>query len=144
MNDEGKHADASQARVILYLEDDDPTAHLFERVVRELSSAALVYRVLDCSSGIAFLRQDMPFVGVARPHVVVLDLHLGGDSGFTFLRAIRSDPAFAQLPVIIFTSSEAAADRIEARRSLADAYLVKSADLSAFTAAAELALRLAA
>jgi len=144
MNDEDQHAAASQARVILYLEDDDPTAYLFERTVRELSSAAQLYRVLDCASGMAFLRQESPFVGVARPHVVVLDLHLGAESGFTFLRAVRSDPAFAQLPVIIFTSSEAASDRIEARRNLADGYLVKSADLSAFTSAAKLALRLAA
>ena len=144
MNEEGKHVAASQARVILYLEDDDPTAYLFERVVRELSSAVLLYRVIDCASGLAFLRQEMPFAGVARPHVAVLDLHLGSDSGFTFLRAVRSDPAFAQLPIIIFTSSDAASDRIEARRNLADGYLLKSADLSAFTSAAELALSLAA
>lgn len=144
MNDEGERAAASQPRVILYLEDDDPTAYLFERTVRELSSAALLYRVIDCAFGMAFLRQETPFVGVARPHVVVLDLHLGADSGFTFLRAVRSDPAFARLPVIIFTSSDTACDRIEARRNLADGYLVKSVDLSAFTSAAELALRLAA
>jgi CheY-like chemotaxis protein len=144
MRDEGSHAAASQARVILYLEDDDPTAYLFEKVVRELNSTVLLYRVLDCASAIAFLKQEAPFVGVARPHVLVLDLHVPGGSGFDVLKAVRGNPTFSRLPVIIFTSSNAASDRNEARQNHADGYLLKSADLSAFTSAAQMALRLAA
>ncbi|HEY4087988.1 MAG TPA: response regulator [Bryobacteraceae bacterium] len=144
MQDEVSHAAKSQARVILYLEDDDPTAYLFEREIRELNSTVLLHRVLDCASAIAFLKQEAMFVGVARPHVVVLDLNVRGGSGLTVLRAVRSDPAFSRLPVIIFTSSDAAADRNEARRNHADGYLLKSADLSAFTSAAQMALHLAA
>lgn len=144
MKSEDNHGSGPRSRVILYLEDDDAAAYLFEREAREINPSVLVHRVLDCASAIAFLRQEQPFTGVARPDVIVLDLNLGGDSGFTVLRAIRGDPAFAQLPVIIFTSSEAACDRVEAQRSRADAYLVKSVELSAFTSAAALALRLAA
>lgn len=131
------------ARVILYLEDDDATAYLFERVVLERNSAVHVYRVIDCRSAMAFLSQTFPFLGVPRPHVVVLDLNVPGDSGFSVLRAIRKDPAFAPLPVMIFTSSDATCDQDEARENRADGYLLKSGELSAFISAAELALRLA-
>ena len=137
-------ADSASGRVILYLEDDDPTAFLFEQVVRELRSTVRLYRVLDCPSAMAFLRQERPFDGVPQPNVVVLDINVPGDSGFSVLRAVRSNPRFVRLPVIIFSSSNAASDRIEARELGADGYLLKSTDLSAFTAAAEMALRLAA
>jgi two-component system response regulator len=144
MNNEGQQRGEFKARVILYLEDDDPTAYLFDRAVRELNPAALVYRVLDCASAIAFLNQEGPYIGVPRPHVIVLDLQVPGGSGFNVLQAVRKDPAFARLPVIIFTSSQIASDRIEARKNSADAYLIKSSDPSAFSSAAEMALRLAA
>jgi len=130
--------------VILYLEDDDPAAYLFDLAVRELDSSAHTYRVLDSASAMAFLHQELPFVGVPRPDVVVLDIHVPGDSGLSVLRAIKNDPTFAKLPVIMFTSSNASSDQIEARENRADGYLVKSPELSAFTSAAELALRLAA
>ena len=144
MNNEGKHVGEFKERVILYLEDDDPTAYLFDRAVRELNPATLIYRVLDCASAMAFLRQETPFIEVPRPHVIVLDLHVPGGSGFTVLRAVRKDLTLARLPVIIFTSSQIASDQIEARQNSADAYLIKSSHLSAFTSAAEMALRLAA
>jgi two-component system, chemotaxis family, response regulator Rcp1 len=134
----------SAGRVILYLEDDDPTAYLFDRVVRDLRSTVRLYRVVDCVSAIAFLRRETPFDGAPQPHVIVLDINVPGDSGLRVLRAVRSDPSFAHLPVVIFSSSNAMSDRIAARELGADGYLLKSADLSAFTAAAELALRLAA
>jgi CheY-like chemotaxis protein len=144
MNNEGKFATVPGERVILYLEDDDATAYLFDRIVRDLSSTAHLYRVIDCASAIAFLRQEEPFIGAPLPHVLVLDAHVGKDSGFTVLRAVRSEPLFARLPVIIFTSSNDDSDRIEASQGHADGYLLKSGELSAFTSAAELALCLAA
>ena len=144
MFSEDRSGNQVRQRLILHVEDDDSAAYLFERAVQALNSKVLVYRVLDPAAAIAFLRQGSPFEGVARPDVIVLDLNLCGDSGFTLLRTLRADTAFARLPVIIFTSSEAACDRVEAQRSRADAYMVKSAELSAFTSAAALALRLAA
>jgi len=135
---------ASNSRVILYLEDDDPTAYMFDRVLRDLNSAVLIYHVADCASARAFLSRTPPFVDVPRPHVVVLDINVSGDSGLSVLRAMRSDPELAQIPVIIFTASTAASDRKEASENLADGYLVKTAELAAFTSAAELVLRLAA
>jgi len=144
MTAETSLADSAGERVILYLEDDDPSASLFEWVVRDLRSTVRIYRVLDCTSAIAFLRRETPFDGAPQPHVIVLDINVPGDSGFSVLRAVRSDPLLACLPVIIFSSSTAISDRIEARELGADGYLLKSTDLSTFTAAAELALRLAA
>ncbi|HLJ46723.1 MAG TPA: response regulator [Bryobacteraceae bacterium] len=137
-------ADSASGRVILYLEDDDPTAQLFEEVVRDLRSTVQLYRVTTCTSAMAFLRRETPFNGVPEPHVIILDINVPGGSGFSVLRAVRSDPRFARLPVIIFSSSNTTSDLIEARELGANGYMVKSVELSAFTAAAELALSLAA
>jgi DNA-binding response OmpR family regulator len=144
MTNQSTLADCPDERIILYLEDDSPTAYLFDRVVRDLNSAVRLYRVLDSLSAIAFLRQETPFAGAPRPNVIILDINVPGDSGFKVLRAVRTDPVFACLPVIIFSSSTATSDQIEARELGADGYLVKSLDLSGFVAAAELALQLAA
>ena len=72
MRSEDNHGIGPRSRVILYPEDDDAAAYLFEREAREINPSVLVYRVLDCASAIAFLRQEQPFTGVARPDVIVV------------------------------------------------------------------------
>ena len=58
--------------------------------------------------------------------------------------AIRNDPAFARLPVVMFSSSIDSLDRSRAIDLGANVYHVKSGDLFSFTSAAEAALRCAA
>jgi len=64
------------------------------------------------------------------PQLVVLDLNLPKVNGFQVLKRIRSSPKFAGKPVAIFTSSNTAADKQEADRLGASAYIGKPSNLS--------------
>jgi two-component system, OmpR family, copper resistance phosphate regulon response regulator CusR len=57
--------------------------------------------------------------------VVVLDLMLPGLDGFGVLKAIRSQPGRAGLPVLMLTARDRVEDRVQGLESGADDYLVK-------------------
>lgn len=70
-----------------------------------------------------------------RPDLLLLDVMLPGVSGLDLLRAVRADPEFAHLPVIILTSSSDAETKLRALDLGATDFLAKPVDPS------ELALR---
>jgi len=71
-----------------------------------------------------------------RPDVLLLDVVMPNVSGFDILTALRKDPDFAHMPVIILTSSSDAATKLQALDLGASDFLSKPVDPS------ELALRL--
>jgi two-component system, chemotaxis family, sensor histidine kinase and response regulator PixL len=67
------------------------------------------------------------------PDLILLDLMLPGESGFTFLRDRRDDLVLAAIPVVVL--SAAPAERLlEAKDLGADAFLSKPFDIDALTA----------
>ena len=59
------------------------------------------------------------------PALVLLDLNLPEMPGFEVLKRIRENPAHAQLPVVVFTSSEREEDRARAHELGASDFLKK-------------------
>jgi two-component system response regulator len=62
---------------------------------------------------------------VASPSLILLDLNLRGQDGCDFLKRLRSDPRFAALPTIIFTTSDDQHDLARCYASGANGYVVK-------------------
>jgi CheY-like chemotaxis protein len=61
------------------------------------------YEVLEAPDGEAVLRQ----VGTAGPvHLILLDIKMPRLNGYEVCRQLKSDPATARIPVIVFTASE--------------------------------------
>lgn len=56
---------------------------------------------------------------------LILDIMLPGMNGFDILRAIRSDPDLAELPVIVLTAKGQAKDRQTAEAIGASAFITK-------------------
>jgi CheY-like chemotaxis protein len=56
-----------------------------------------------------------------------LDWHLRNQRGDTFLKHLRSDPRFASIPVVVFTTSDEASDLSAAYLNGANGYVVKPA-----------------
>ncbi len=135
---------AKTSTVILHLEDDDATAHLFSIALRELDSGATLYRVCNVNQAKEYFDRTGRFRDAPRPNVVVLDINVPGENGFELLMTIRKHPSFARLPVVMFSSSIDSVDRARAIDLGANGYHVKSGDLFSFTAAAEAALRCSA
>ena len=60
-----------------------------------------------------------------RPVLIVLDLEMPGLGGIEVTRALRADPSFAAMPIILLTSHDEP-EQVEAGREAgANAYIVK-------------------
>ncbi len=81
----------------LVVEDDEATRELFRRTLEGVGWQ--VQTACDGEEGLQALSQ-------AGPDVVVLDLMMPRVDGFEFLRRFRSDPKFANTPVVVVTAKE--------------------------------------
>jgi signal transduction histidine kinase len=98
---------------VVVIEDDRPSLDLFEAY---LSGAELqVISARDGQAGLAEVRR-------VRPDAVLLDLRLPGIDGWAVLKALKSDPATKDIPVIVVSIVD---ERTRGMALGATAYLVK-------------------
>ena len=76
-----------------------------------------------------------------RPALIVCDLHMPGINGADFLRRVRNDAAFSDIPVIILTSDRELEVELELVQLGADAFLTKDQDPRLLCAQVERLLR---
>jgi CheY-like chemotaxis protein len=69
------------------------------------------------------------------PDLVMLDLNMPRKDGRAVLAEIKSDPDLRRIPVLVFTTSQAAHDIDRAYESGANCYVSKPGNLKEFTAA---------
>jgi CheY-like chemotaxis protein len=69
------------------------------------------------------------------PDLVLMDLKMPRKSGFEVTKWIRSEKAWAQLPVVVMTSSDQPEDRMGAMQAGADAFYIKPVALEELEAA---------
>jgi CheY-like chemotaxis protein len=82
---------------VLIAEDDEDDLTLFREALKELSLDVVVSHA---ENGDVLLK----ILGKALPDVLFLDICMPCKDGKTCLREIRSNPAFDQLPIIIYSS----------------------------------------
>ena len=99
---------------VLHVEDEDGSAFLFRRAVREAGFAALVFRVSNGEEALAFLRRAGPYVDAERPHLMVLDLNLPKIDGLSVLRRMSGDASWRTIPVVVLSTSSRQADKEKA------------------------------
>jgi two-component system response regulator len=122
---------------LLYVEDDDATAFLFQIALRESGIPVDVYRVVDGSAALNFLNRTGAYASAPKPDLVVLDLNLPGKSGLDILAEIRSTPELRYMTVVMFSSSTRPDEKEACLTAGADAWFTKDPDLNAFIAAVE-------
>jgi two-component system, OmpR family, response regulator len=104
---------ASSFRVLVV--DDEPN-------ILELLSAALRlsgFEVHGAANGVDALRAAVSF----RPHIVVLDVMLPDQDGFSVAKRLRADDN--DVPVLFLTARDAVEDRIAGLRAGGDDYVTK-------------------
>jgi two-component system OmpR family response regulator len=98
---------------VLFIDDD---RELVDMLVFAFRRAGLVTTTAhDVESGLARFEAD-------HPDLIVLDLHLGGSSGFDFLTQVRR---VSQVPIIILTALASEDDKVKGLSLGADDYITK-------------------
>lgn len=115
-------------RFILWAEDDDNDAFLVQRALQKAEVPDLLIRVCDGEKVVEYLNGQGCYSNRARypfPTLLVMDIKMPRKTGLEVLEWKQSQPQLETLPVVIFSSSGADADRLEAERLGAHSYWVK-------------------
>jgi DNA-binding response OmpR family regulator len=88
-------SDAQQKRKVLVVEDDKFLGTLFVRKL--LSEGFDVNHAIDATTAYALLEKSVP-------EIILLDLILPGEDGFSILGKIKQDDRYKHVPVIVFSN----------------------------------------
>ena len=106
---------------VLYIEDDSINLELIERLLA-LNKSLVLLTATRGEHGLEIARAE-------HPDLILLDVHLADMDGAEVLRELRSDPATADVPVVV-VSADAMGEQIERMRDLgAQAYVTKPIDI---------------
>ncbi|WP_304754997.1 response regulator [Phenylobacterium sp.] len=97
--------------------DDSPVI----RLLLDDVLSAVGYEVRVAEDGASALEM----IAARRPDIVLSDLNMPGMDGFALVAAIRAQPCFADLPVVIITSEEAEAKQARGRAEGVAGWIVK-------------------
>jgi two-component system, chemotaxis family, response regulator Rcp1 len=119
---------------VLLVDDNPADIDLTSEVLSKSRQHFQVSAVNDGAQAISFLRREGEFAKAPVPDLVVLDLNLPRKDGRQVLSEIKSDPALARIPVVIFTTSQANSDISRCYELGANCYLRKPGNLPDFIA----------
>lgn len=103
-------------RTILVVDDEPRIVEIARDYLQQAGFRALTAH--DGDRALAIARAE-------RPSLIVLDLMLPGLDGLDVMRALRRDPALADIPVIMLTARVEEADKLVGLELGADDYLTK-------------------
>ena len=118
---------------MIYIVEDDAS-------IRELEQYALQssgYDVRSFETPEAFWQA----MRIAEPELVILDVMLPGEDGFSILKKLRGAPASRQLPIIMVTAKSSELDTVRGLDCGADDYITKPFGIMEFLSRVRAALR---
>ena len=131
---------APSACIVLVVEDDPNDRLLLTHAFRKSAPDVRLHLSKDSFDAEDYLLGREPYGDRAvhpLPQMILLDLKLPRRSGLDFLAWIKRQPALAEIPVIILSSSQESSDLDRAYELGAKSYLVKSVELKELVKIAE-------
>ena len=125
-----------EASVILLAEDEPAHAEIVRRTLEQSRIANRLIHVSDGQQALDYLYRRPPFAEpqqAPRPGLILLDLRMPRVDGLEVLERVKSDPALANIPVVVLTTSAAESDLLQAYDRHANSYVVKPVDFAKFT-----------
>lgn len=119
---------------VLLVDDNPADIDLTSEVLAKSKRHFHVNVVSDGTEAISFLRRQGKYAEAPAPDLVVLDLNLPCKDGREVLSDLKTDPALAKIPVVIFTTSPANSDITRSYELGANCYLRKPCNLPDFVA----------
>lgn len=112
-------ADASKPQKHIFIVDDSITTRTLEKNILEAAG----YDVKVATDGLEALNAIN--ADIALPDLVVSDVAMPRLDGIELTQQLKTNPRTAQIPVILVTSLNSAADKARGIEAGADAYIVK-------------------
>ena len=128
---------------ILVAEDNPADVYLLREAFNVAGEDIELLVVSDGEQALEYVQRQGRFGNAAVPDLVVLDLNLPKSDGGDVLRCIRETPAYADVPVVVLTSSDSPRDRKTAETLGANRFITKPSDLDAFLALGRTLMRVA-
>ena len=116
---------------ILLVEDNPADVLLTKRALKSGKVLHNLHVANDGEAALAFLR-DVEYGRAPRPDLILLDLNLPKVNGREVLEYIKSNAAFASIPVVILTTSNADDDILESYELHANSFITKPVDWPQF------------
>ncbi len=110
---------------ILLVDDEPRDAQLVRVACSSLGFPCHLHVVADGTEALAHLEAAGGSGCSCPPNLVLLDLNLPRMGGWEVLRRLRAAPAWSDLPVVIFSTSQTPTDVDRAAREGADGYVTK-------------------
>jgi CheY-like chemotaxis protein len=92
--------------LVWVVDDDDDDQTFIEQAFGVTSPAVDILSLTDGTSLLARLNESE-----TAPRLIILDINMPGLSGFDTLRQLRSQSAYANIPVVMMTTSASPDDR---------------------------------
>jgi CheY-like chemotaxis protein len=124
-----------EVRIILLAEDNPDHAELLMRSFKNHRVPNKIYHVIDGEEALDYLFRRGEFADPdlsPRPHLILLDLKMPKVNGIEVLKSIRAAEEFADVPVVMLSSSDAEPDVEQAYGLHVNSYLVKPLDFGQF------------
>ena len=124
-----------ELRTILLAEDNPDHAELLMRSFKNHRVPNKIYHVRDGEEALDYLFRRGEFADPElspRPHLILLDLKMPKVNGIEVLQSIRAADEFADVPVVMLSSSDAEPDVEQAYGLHVNSYLVKPLDFARF------------
>jgi two-component system, chemotaxis family, response regulator Rcp1 len=112
---------------ILFVDDNPGDSELVEEAFRQYDVPVRFHKVETGAQALGYL-SERASSGEPLPDLVLLDVNLPAMNGHEVLQRIRSDPALADITVVMLSSSERRRDIEASERLEADSYLIKPAN----------------
>jgi CheY-like chemotaxis protein len=93
-----------------------------------------VRSVKDGVEALSFLNREGDYAEAPVPDLVVLDLNLPRKDGRAVLQELKSQPKLSNIPVVVFTTSQANSDILRSYELGANCYLRKPGNLDDYRA----------
>lgn len=120
---------------ILLVDDNPADTDLTGEVLARNGCPSHIHAVVDGVEAIAFLRREGRYANALLPHFVILDLSLPKKDGRAVLAEVKADPVLREIPIVIFSTSEARQDIVRSYELGANCYVSKPGNLPDFISA---------
>jgi chemotaxis family two-component system response regulator Rcp1 len=118
---------------LLVIEDNPADVALLRHALAGAGVECQLTVIDDGADAMTLFRQTGAALEVPQtPDLAIVDLNLPKHSGIEIIEQMRANPRFAEVPIVIFTSSASLRDRARMEKFLVKRYIVKPADLGEF------------